>query len=107
MEYRLSAEEFRRIIDSLGEPFHPNYKLAKAISRKFGAWTRSVDWLEAMASHRERAVLQRRAGHDLSWTEYGFARMCAMRPVSGLARADMLAQAQICVNRVEEMRGSR
>ena len=104
-EYRISAEEARRIIDSIGEPFRPNDRLSKAINRKFSAWARSADWLEAMASHRARAIEQRRAGYDLSWTEYGFARMCAMRPVSGLAKADMLANAQRCVNRIDELRG--
>lgn len=61
------------------------------------------DWLTAMAHHRPHAIEQRRAGYDLSWTEYGFAKLCAMRPVSGLARADMLAQAQICLTRVEAL----
>jgi hypothetical protein len=62
------------------------------------------DWLEVMAQRRPAAAAQKRQfpRTDLSYTEYGFARLCAMRPSARLVQCDMLALASRCVTTVEQ-----
>lgn len=62
-----------------------------------------VDLLLTVAQYRpEAADLRRRQPEfDLAYTYYGSTRLRAMRPVSGLARADMLAAAARCETSAE------
>jgi hypothetical protein len=65
------------------------------------------DWLEVMAQLRARmaATLRQYPDTNVSFTEYGFARLCAMRPKAArLRQCDMLAMAARCVGAVEAMR---
>lgn len=65
------------------------------------------DWLEVMAQLRPRmaATLKQYPDTNVDFTEYGFARLCAMRPKAArLRQCEMLAKAARCVAASEELR---